>query len=55
MQTVSLIEFRITLCLNVPQFKVLSVFVLNQFLMGALLDDSSLMEYGDLVAEFARG
>ena len=45
----------VILCLGVPEFVVLARFVCYQFGMGALLDDRTFMEYGDLIAELARG
>lgn len=43
----------IILCLGVPEFMVFAGFICYQFGMGALLDDRAVMEYGDLIAEFA--
>ena len=45
----------VILCLGVPKFMVFAVFVSHQFGMGALLDDSTFVEHGNLVAELAAG
>ena len=45
----------VILSLGVPEFVILSVFVRKQFVVSAMLDHSTVMEYGNLVAEFAGG
>ena len=43
------------MCLRIPKFIILAVFVCYQFGVCALLDHSTLVEYSDFIAELAGG
>ena len=45
----------VILCLGIPKLIILAVHIGYKLGMSALLDDCALVEYCDLVAEFARG
>ena len=47
--------FCIILGLSVPKFVILTSFIGNQLVVTAHLHQMTLMEHGDLVAEFAGG
>ena len=46
---------RIILCLCIPQLVVFTVCISNEACMRALLDNGTLMEHSDLIAELATG
>ena len=45
----------VILRLGVPKLIVFASWIGYQFLVGALLDDSAIVEHGDFIAEFAGG
>lgn len=49
------ILFCIILCLRIPELVILAFCIRDQFVVGALLDHSPILEHGDLIAEFTGG
>ena len=49
------ILFCIILCLRIPELVILAFCIRDQFVVGALLDYSPILEHGDLITELTGG